>query len=131
MKFLIDECLHTTLVAVARHRGHDADHVNWIGKSGWQDWELMPIALEEAYTFVTENRDDFLRLFSLEPVHNGLVVFMRKSEPPVQRELFEVVLDVLGAAGDLFNQAFKVSFEGTQAAATDITYEQVDFSRPE
>jgi predicted nuclease of predicted toxin-antitoxin system len=131
LKFLIDECLHTSLVAVAQERGHQADHVNWIGLKSWQDWNLMPIVIAEAYTFVTENRDDFLRLFSLEPAHNGLVVFMRKAQPPVQRELFHVVLDVLGEAGDLFNQAIKVQFAGTPAAAASIGWERVDLAQPE
>lgn len=131
MKFLIDECLHLSLVAVAKARGHEATHVAWIGKSGWQDWNLMRLVIDEAYTFVTENREDFLRLFSLEEAHYGLVVFMRKSTPPVQRELFELVLETLGGAGDLFNQAFKVRFDGAEAAATAIDWEIVDLSGPE
>lgn len=131
MRFLIDECLHTSLVPVARKAGHDADHVNWLGKSGWQDWNIMPLVIEQAYTFVTENRDDFLRLFSVEAAHNGLVVFMRKSEPPVQRELFRAVLAVLGLAGDLFNQAMKVEFEGTQEHAEAIRVERIDLAQPD
>ena len=130
MKFLIDECLHASLVAVAVDDGHDATHVNWIGKSGWQDWNLMPLIVEEAYTFVTENRDDFLRLFAVEAVHNGLVVYMRKSEPPVQRELFRIVLGALGSTGDLFNQVLKVWFEGTQDQADEITFVIEDWSQP-
>ena len=35
---LIDECLHTTLVEVARELGHEAQHVNWLGLSGATDW---------------------------------------------------------------------------------------------
>ncbi|MGZ2505185.1 uncharacterized protein (DUF433 family) [Rhizobium beringeri] len=33
VKFLVDECLHTSLVAVARDHGHDCFHVNWLGPS--------------------------------------------------------------------------------------------------
>ncbi|EJZ22749.1 hypothetical protein RCCGEPOP_03161, partial [Rhizobium sp. Pop5] len=37
VKFLIDECLHTSLVAVAQAHGHDCFHVNWLGLSGETD----------------------------------------------------------------------------------------------
>lgn len=31
MKFLIDECIHTSLVTVAHEAGHVCDHVNFAG----------------------------------------------------------------------------------------------------
>jgi predicted nuclease of predicted toxin-antitoxin system len=34
VRFLIDECLHTSLVDVAQQHGHGAHHVNWLGLSG-------------------------------------------------------------------------------------------------
>jgi len=34
MRFLVDECLHTSLVAVAHEAGHVCGHVNFIGLSG-------------------------------------------------------------------------------------------------
>ena len=44
MNFLIDECLHTSLVKVAEERGHDATHVNFRGLSGVQDWNLIALS---------------------------------------------------------------------------------------
>jgi len=41
MKFLIDECLHTSLVTVAHDAGHVCDHVNFLGLGGHKDWQLM------------------------------------------------------------------------------------------
>jgi predicted nuclease of predicted toxin-antitoxin system len=58
VKFLVDECLHTSLVAVAEARGHEARHVNWLGLSGETDWGLMPRILDEDFTFVTNNARD-------------------------------------------------------------------------
>jgi hypothetical protein len=59
-KLLIDECLSSELALMARERGHhEASHVVWIGKSGWKDWELKPLLLEEDWVLVTENSDDF------------------------------------------------------------------------
>jgi hypothetical protein len=37
-RLLIDECLSQALLAVAKERGLQADHVVWLGKSGMQDW---------------------------------------------------------------------------------------------
>ncbi len=61
MRFLIDECLHTTLVAVAQSRGHECFHVNWLGLSGETDWDLMPRIVEGNFTFVTNNARDYGR----------------------------------------------------------------------
>jgi len=41
MRFLIDECLHTSLIGLAHEAGHLCDHVNFIGLSGLKDWQLM------------------------------------------------------------------------------------------
>ena len=34
MRFLIDECLTTDLIAIANQAGHEAQHVARIGKTG-------------------------------------------------------------------------------------------------
>jgi predicted nuclease of predicted toxin-antitoxin system len=62
MKWLIDECLHVSLLELAHNRGYIADHVNYLGLGSSKDWELMSIVMEQSYTFVTNNRSDFLSL---------------------------------------------------------------------
>ena len=109
MRFLIDECLHTSLVAVAQELGHEAEHVNWRGLSGTQDHNLVPVAVDEAMTFVTNNARDFRRLFALQEAHAGLVVILPFVEPGQQRELFAAVLEELGVEGDLFNEEIEVA----------------------
>lgn len=109
MRFLIDECLHTSLVAVAESLDHEAWHVCWRGLSGTQDHTLVPVAIDESLTFVTNNARDFRRLFALQEAHSGLVVILPFVEPLQQRELFTVVLEELGVDGDLFNEAIEVS----------------------
>jgi len=37
MKFLIDECLHTSLVTIAQDAGYICDHVNFLGLGGYKD----------------------------------------------------------------------------------------------
>ncbi|WP_434733891.1 DUF5615 family PIN-like protein [Rhizobium sp. YTUHZ044] len=69
MKFLIDECLHTSLVAVAQDHGHDCFHVNWLGLSGETDWDLMPRIVAGDFTFVTNNARDFRKLYAKEELH--------------------------------------------------------------
>jgi predicted nuclease of predicted toxin-antitoxin system len=76
VKLLIDECLHTSLVTVAHSAGHSADHVSHRGLGGLQDWQLMLIIREQEYTFVTNNRSDFLDLHSREPLHAGVIVIV-------------------------------------------------------
>jgi predicted nuclease of predicted toxin-antitoxin system len=81
VKFLTDECLHTSLVAVAQERGHEASHLNWLGLSGETDWGLMPRIIEGDFTFVTNNAKDFKKLYAKEPVHAGLVIVVPQVAP--------------------------------------------------
>ena len=106
MKFLIDECLHTTLVAVAQGRGHECSHVNWLGLSGETDWGLMPRIIDGNFTFVTNNARDFRKLYAKEELHAGLVIIVPQVLPARQRELFDAVL------ADLDVEAMKVVHPG-------------------
>lgn len=111
MNFLIDECLHTSLVTIARERGHVADHVSWLGLSGTADWDLMPIIIGRDLTFVTNNASDFRRLYRSEPIHAGLVIIVPNVRPAFQRALFMALLEYLGDNVDLVNEAIEVRLE--------------------
>jgi predicted nuclease of predicted toxin-antitoxin system len=108
VKFLIDECLHTSLVEVAVERGHEATHVNYRGLSGVQDWRLMAPIREGEFTFATNNAKDFRRLYALEDIHAGLVILIPNVPPDEQRVLFDAALDALGGGVGLINEALEV-----------------------
>ncbi|WP_315927454.1 DUF5615 family PIN-like protein [Mesorhizobium sp. SP-1A] len=118
MKFLIDECLHTSLVAVAQQRGHECFHVNWLGLSGETDWDLMPRIVEENFTFVTNNARDFRKLYANEELHAGLIIIVPQVLPAQQRELFAVVLDELGNDGEIVNEVLEVTVSEGAAVLT-------------
>lgn len=97
MKFLIDECLHPSLIQVAHERGHEAYHVIYLGLQGMRDEFLMHRIREQEFTFVTNNALDFERLFSKEPLHAGLVIFLKNLPPSLQREMFfALLLEIAG-----------------------------------
>jgi predicted nuclease of predicted toxin-antitoxin system len=121
VKFLIDECLHTTLVAVAQDHGHECFHVNWIGLSGEADWDLMPRTIEENFTFVTNNARDFRRPYTNEELHPGLVIIVPQVVPALQRELFEAVLADLEPNEDLLNEVIEITLGGEAAEITRYT----------
>jgi predicted nuclease of predicted toxin-antitoxin system len=108
VKFLIDECLHTSLVEVAVEGGHEATHVTYRGLSGVQDWNLMAPIRAGAFTFVTNNAKDFRRLYAREDVHAGLVILIPNAPPAEQRELFDAALDDLELTPGLFNEVLEV-----------------------
>ncbi len=108
MNFLIDECLHTSLVEVAILRGHDATHVTYRGLSGAKDWNLMTPIRAGAFTFVTNNAKDFRRLYAREDIHAGLIILIPNAPPEVQRALFDTVLDALDNGTSLINEALEV-----------------------
>ena len=96
MRFLIDECLHESLVGVARGAGFEASHVNHLGLSGKKDWELARRIVADEFTFVTNNRVDFIRLFAKMDLHAGLIVIVPNAVPSLQRALFEAAILHLG-----------------------------------
>jgi len=118
VKFLIDECLHTSLVAVAQDSGHDGFHVNWLGLSGEKDWDLMPRIVAEDYTFVTNNARDFRKLYSREEIHAGLIIIVPQVVPALQRDLFTLILQEIAGDVELLNEVLEVSIEGDEAVLT-------------
>jgi predicted nuclease of predicted toxin-antitoxin system len=126
VKFLIDECLHTTLVAVAQTHGHECFHVNWLGLSGETDWNLMPRIIQESFTFVTNNARDFRKLYAREEVHAGLILIVPQVLPALQRELFEVALDNLPTDCDLLNEIIEVTIDDGAARITRYTLPDIN-----
>jgi predicted nuclease of predicted toxin-antitoxin system len=118
VKFLVDECLHTSLVAVAEGRGHEARHVNWLGLSGETDWDLMPRILAEDFTFVTNNARDFRKLYAQEEIHAGLLIIVPQVAPDKQRELFDALLDELDDDAAVVNEVIEIQFEDGAAVIT-------------
>lgn len=118
MKFLIDECLHTSLVAVAQAHGHECFHVNWLGLSGETDWDLMPRIVDGDFTFVTNNARDFRKLYAQEELHAGLVIIVPQVVPVRQRELFDVVLEEFSGDGGVINEVIEIAIENGMAILT-------------
>jgi predicted nuclease of predicted toxin-antitoxin system len=118
VRFLIDECLHTSLVDVAQQHGHEAHHVNWLGLSGATDRGLMPRIVEEDFTFVTNNAADFRRLYARQEVHAGLVIVVPQVSPARQRALFSSLLDTLAPDDVLLNEVIEVSLDGDEVVIT-------------
>ena len=121
MKFLIDECLHTSLVALAHDAGHLCEHVNFLGLGGHKDWQLMTRIRGEDYTFVTNNGTDFAALYAQEELHAGLVIILPCVTPSRQRELFRAALLHVGKR-DLINAVLEVDFAGTKAICREYSH---------
>jgi predicted nuclease of predicted toxin-antitoxin system len=118
VKLLIDECLHTSLVEVAHAAGHVADHVNYLGLGSSKDWQLMSTIRAQDYTFVTNNRSDFLALHGQEALHAGVIIIIPNITPIHQRELFNAALQHIGAR-DLTNTVVEVEYAGSHIACSE------------
>jgi len=126
VKFLIDECLHTTLVTVAQDRGHECSHVNWLGLSGETDWNLMPRIVDENFTFVTNNARDFRKLYAREELHPGLIIIVPQVLPALQRELFDAVLKDLEPGEELLNEVIEITMDGDVATLNRYTLPDIE-----
>ncbi|MGR7996941.1 DUF5615 family PIN-like protein [Xanthobacter sp. ZOL 2024] len=126
MKFLIDECLHTSLIGVAEQRGHECQHVNWLGLSGEADWDMMPRIVDGDYTFVTNNAADFRRFYAQREIHAGLVIIVPQVQPARQRALFDALLDTLQPGEELVNEVIEISLDADEAVFTRYDLPQAD-----
>jgi predicted nuclease of predicted toxin-antitoxin system len=111
IKFLIDECLHESLVGVAHRAGAMAAHVNYLGLSGKPDWAVAQRIKADEFTFVTNNRADFIRLFAKMELHLGLIILIPNAVPALQQILFQAAIDHAGQR-DLFNTVIEVTLDG-------------------
>jgi predicted nuclease of predicted toxin-antitoxin system len=114
VRFLIDECLSTQLVAVARQAGHDAQHVAHVGKAGWKDWNVVRYARGGDFVLVTNDASDFRRLYALQPLHAGLVILIPTVSRDLQQKLFRAALDELATFGEPVNHVLEVGLDGDE-----------------
>lgn len=139
-KLLIDECLSSELALMARQRGHhEASHVVWIGKSGWKDWDLKRVLLDEDWVLVTKNSEDFRGpreapgtkgQYADVALHAGLVCLNGPvgMDLVLQRELFSEALDELDVDADLTNQILEVTLEDGEAGIQVVRYSHPESS---
>jgi predicted nuclease of predicted toxin-antitoxin system len=99
MRFLIDECLHESLVGLAHAAGFEATHVNHLGLSGQPDWVLTERIIKDEFTFVTNNRADFIELFGKVDLHPGLIVLVPNVAPALQTGSIPSRARILGGRG--------------------------------
>jgi len=113
MKFLIDECCAKSLTQVAHTAGFEAHHVVELGLAGRQDYELKDVILPEEFTFVTNNAEDFLRIFQLMELHSGLIILKPNVWRDQQRDLLSLALAEVKRRQltDLVNRVVEVDFE--------------------
>ncbi len=83
----------------------------------------MATIREQDYTFVTNNRSDFLALHGQEPLHPGVIIIVPSVTPPQQRELFSAALKHFGVR-DLTNTVVEVEYAGMQILC-------IEYSLPE
>lgn len=118
MRFLIDECLSTSLVAVAGKVGHYAEHVVHIGKAGWKDWNVVRYASHGDFVLVTNNASDFRRLYAAEFLHAGLIIIIPAVNRMIQQKLFRAALDELAAIGEPVNRVIEVDLKDEDVIVT-------------
>lgn len=119
---------------MARQRGHhEASHVVWIGKSGWKDWELKRVLLDEDWVLVTKNSEEFRGprkapgskgQYADVSLHAGLICINGPvgMDLTLQRELFSEALDELDVDGDLTNQILEVTLEESEVGIQILRY---------
>ncbi|MCZ4260873.1 DUF5615 family PIN-like protein [Limimaricola sp. G21655-S1] len=120
MKFLIDECLAPSLVRHAIEAGyHASGHVVHRGMQGWKDHQIMKVLIEQDWTFVTRNSNDFrprsgsrseAPCYVGVELHAGLVCLNLPagSAAKQQEAYFRAALAALGSESDLTNQVLEV-----------------------
>ena len=108
MRILIDECLHTSLTAVANEAGYEAHHVVYRAWAGLEDHELRSIILREEFVFVTNNGRHFREFLGETDLHPGLVIIVPNERPRIQRELFCLGLKRIESLPSMVNKVVEL-----------------------
>src|ERR1700693_5954016 len=108
VRFLIDECLHTSLTAISNQAGHEAYHVVYRGWAGLEDHELRAIILREEFVFVTNNGRDFRALLEDVELQPGLVILVHNEKPAIQGKLFQAALATIGVLPSTINKVVEI-----------------------
>ena len=127
MRFLVDECLHTSLIKVLNDSGYEAYHAVYLGMSGWKDHDVMKRVRKEDFVFVTNNASDFRALFSHEDVHPGLIVIIPNLRPEHQRSLLSAGLRHIGDRRDLINKVIEIDIDGSEAVVKEYDWPVTTF----
>ncbi len=120
LSFLIDECLHASLVEVANGMGYIAYHIEHLGLKGAPDWQLWKRALQDDSIFVTNNAQDFRKLSRKSEIHPGLVLILPLVRPEVQRQLFRVGLEYLSGRTNLINRVIEIDLHKEKVDIQEI-----------
>lgn len=113
IRLLFDECMSPRLVGFAHRRGFDATHVIYLDLASTPDRHLLPVIAGGDYTFVTNNRRDFIRLYRHVDLHAGLLIVVPSRRYEEQRRLVGIALEAIEATKfDTVNQLIEVSADG-------------------
>lgn len=89
-----------------------------MGLGGRRDWQLITTIADKEYAFVTNNRTDFLDLYSKQELHAGLVIIVPSARSVVQEKLFRAALIHIGQRS-LVNMVVEVTLEGDKVHCED------------
>ena len=106
---------------MAHDAGYACDHVNFLGLSGYKDWQLIDRIRESEYTFVTNNRVDFAVLYGREEIHPGLIIIVPNVVPRLQREVFRAALTHVGGR-ELLNTVLEVDLTDAGITCREFLY---------
>jgi predicted nuclease of predicted toxin-antitoxin system len=100
VKLWIDECLSPALVGQAHGRGYEATCTRDRGQLGLPDDELIVLAVDEGFAFVTNNHADFRSLCASAELHAGLVILPQGRRDDQRRWLDRAIAHIERRAAD-------------------------------
>ena len=113
MRILIDECLTVRLVDVAQQAGFEAYHVAHRGWNALKDPALFAQIQDESFTFVTNNRDDFITLVPAGRFTRGLIVILPNVRRDEQIALFTQALALASSLPSMVNRVIEIDRNGS------------------
>jgi predicted nuclease of predicted toxin-antitoxin system len=120
----VDECLSPALVRDAQDAGAEAYHVAHLGRAGLTDREIAAYAIGRDLILVTNNANDFRRIYRIRDLHPGLIVLIPNVARPMQQLLFRAAVARLHPVGEMVNRALEIAIE-----CDSVTFHEYELSR--
>lgn len=87
---------------------------------GAPDWQLWKRALQDELIFVTNNVQDFRKLYRKTELHPGLVLILPMAQPELQRRLFQAGLEYLAGRTYLINRVIEIDLHKEKIAIREL-----------
>ena len=132
LAFLIDENLSPELAKLARAQGFRASHATWVRLAGKPDYHVAAFAVSKDLILVTNDIDDFQKLYRQREHHPGVVFLSVADVDSMDREAQRIMFEAglrQAVQDEPLNEAIYVRLEMSVDGRLEVVVDREPLTR--